>query len=202
MKKIIPPENLLKVYSMGIFPMADSRDADDVEWYSARQRGIIPIDKFHTPKNVLRLVRQGKFQIRVNRNFHEVVKACANRPETWINDIIIDSYTLLSESGYAYSVECYADNELAGGLYGVKLGAAFFGESMFRKVPEADKVALYYCHQILKHNGFLLWDTQFYNPHLGRFGCIEIEPEVYNRLLRKALKKEAEFILPPAGNPR
>lgn len=190
---IIPPEKLLSAYSMGIFPMADHRKAEDVEWYSARKRGIIPIDKFHASKNLQRLIRQRKFKIGVNINFRKVVEECAKRPDTWINDLIINSFEVLSETGNAYSVECYQDGELAGGLYGVKLGAAFFGESMFKIIPEADKAALYYCHQILKRNGFTLWDTQFYNEHLSQFGCIEIEAADYDQMLKQALKKRAEF---------
>lgn len=193
--RIIPPEALLEAYANGIFPMADSRDAVDVEWYSARKRGIIPIGEFHASKNLLRIIRQQRFEIRVNNSFRKVVEECANRDTTWINDIIINSYEILSEMNHAYSVECYENGELAGGLYGVKLGAAFFGESMFKNAKEADKVALYYCHQILQNNGFLLWDTQFYHEHLAQFGCIEIDAEEYEKMLEMALKKEADFKL-------
>src|SRR5690554_4847765 len=175
--------------------MADSREAEEVEWYSARFRGIIPIDGFHASKNLKQLIRQKKFEIRVNHNFRKVVEECANRSTTWINDLIIDSYEVLSEMGNAFSMECYQKKKLVGGLYGVKLGASFFGESMFHKVPEADKVAMYWCHQVLLKNGFLLWDTQFYHEHLAQFGCIEIEAYTYERMLKKAIKKEAEFKL-------
>jgi leucyl/phenylalanyl-tRNA--protein transferase len=193
--KIIPPEILLEAYAQGIFPMADSREDEEVEWYSARSRGIIPLEDFHTPKNVLRIIRQGRFAIRVDTMFREVVKACAERETTWINDLIINSYDLLNQSGNAHSVEVFQDKELVGGLYGVSLGGAFFGESMFRNEKEADKVALYYCHQILKKNSYTLWDTQFYTEHLGRFGCKEIEPKEYQKLLAQALKKERAFVL-------
>lgn len=177
--------------------MADSRDAGDVEWFTARKRGIIPIGKFHTSKNLSRIIRQKRFDIRINHNFKEVVQQCANRESTWINDLIINSYDVLSQTGNAYSVECYKGDELAGGLYGVKLGAAFFGESMFHKAKEADKVAMFYCHQILQQNGFLLWDTQFYHKHLAQFGCIEISAEEYENMLGQALQHEAEFVLQP-----
>ncbi|MEX0608891.1 MAG: leucyl/phenylalanyl-tRNA--protein transferase [Balneolaceae bacterium] len=193
--KIIPPEALLEAYSQGIFPMAESRESKDVDWYSARKRGVIPIGEFHASKNLQRLIRQDKFQIRINHQFQKVVAECANRKTTWINDLIIHSFGVLSELGNAFSVECYRDGKLAGGLYGVKLGAAFFGESMFKKEKEADKVAMYYCHQILEKNGFLLWDTQFYHEHLAQFGCIEIDATDYEKLLKKALQKEAEFEL-------
>lgn len=193
--KIIPPQVLLEGYARGIFPMADSRHAEDVEWYSARKRGIIPINDFHVSSNVERIIRNKKYSVKVNSSFRQVITACANRETTWINDLIIDSYSILHDQGYAHSVEIFQDEHLVGGLYGVHLKAAFFGESMFRKVKEMDKVALYYCHKILKQNNFALWDTQFYTGHLARFGCIEIEAGDYEQRLRKALHKEAVFNL-------
>lgn len=193
--RIIPPENLLEAYAQGIFPMAEHKEAQDVNWYTARKRGIIPIGNFHASDNLERIIRQERFEIRVNHNFREVVKQCANRETSWINDLIINSYDVLSQAGNAYSVECYRGSDLAGGLYGVKLQAAFFGESMFRRENWADKVALYYCHEILKKNGFILWDTQFYTDHLAQFGCVEIEADEYEKLLDEALNKECEFIL-------
>ena len=191
--KIIPPEILLEAYRQGIFPMADSREDEEVDWYSARKRGVIPINEFHMTKNVMRIIRQGRFEVKIDENFREVVKACANRETTWINDLIINSYDILNQAGHAHSVEIYMKEMLVGGLYGVTLGGAFFGESMFRKEKEADKVALYYCHQILKENGFELWDTQFYTEHLGRFGCKEVESKEYQKLLESALKVDAVF---------
>lgn len=193
--RIIPPENLLEAYAQGIFPMAESKDAEDVTWYTARKRGIIPIGKFHTSDNLARIIRQERFEVRVNQNFREVVKQCATRDTTWINDLIINSYDVLNQHGNACSVECYKNEKLVGGLYGVKLKAAFFGESMFKKVKWADKVALYYCHEILAKNEFLLWDTQFYTEHLAQFGCIEIEANKYEKMLEEALKKDCEFKL-------
>lgn len=193
--KIIPPESLLEAYSQGIFPMAESKDAKGVDWYSARKRGIIPIGEFHTSDNLGRILRQERFEVKVNHNFREVVKECANRETSWINDLIINSYDVLNQYGNSCSVECYQKGELTGGLYGVKLKAAFFGESMFKKEKWADKVALYYCHEILKKNNFLLWDTQFYTDHLAQFGCIEIEAEEYEEMLDEALKKDCEFVL-------
>lgn len=193
--KIIPPEILLEAYAQGIFPMADSNEDQEVEWYSARKRGVIPLDEFHTPKNVMRIIRQERFSVKVDKNFRDVVAACANRETTWINDLIINSYDILNQSGNAHSVEIYKNADLVGGLYGVTLGGAFFGESMFRKEKEADKVALFYCHQILERTGFTLWDTQFYTDHLGRFGCKEIEVNEYEKLLEEALKTEAVFEL-------
>lgn len=192
--KIISPNLLLEGYAQGYFPMADSSESEDVNWYSARERGVIPIQEFHVSKNVHRIVRQGRFSIKIDTNFRKVMEECANRDETWINDLILNSYEVLHEAGNAHSVEVYnKKGELAGGLYGVTLGSAFFGESMFRIDKEADKVALYYCHQILNGNGFTLWDTQFYTEHLGRFGCKQMEPKHYEKLLERALQKEAVF---------
>lgn len=187
--KIIPPENLLSAYAQGIFPMAESKDAENVDWYSASKRGIIPIEGFHVSKNVLRIIRQDKFEVKVDTRFREVVKACANRETTWINDLIVNSYDVLNQAGHAHSVEVYLDEELVGGLYGVSLQSAFFGESMFKTEPEADKVALYYCHQILEKNGFKLWDTQFYTDHLAQFGCIEIDAQEYEERLHQAMEE-------------
>lgn len=194
--KVISPDALLKAYSQGIFPMAESKDAKDVDWYTARQRGIIPMDNFHMSSNVMRLIRRGDFTVKVDGDFRKVMESCADRETTWINPLIIDSYEMLNKMGYAHSVEIYTDGKLSGGLYGVALGGAFFGESMFHYEPETDKIALYYCHQILDQNGFELWDTQFYTEHLGRFGCVEIEAGEYEQRLARALKKSCSFRLP------
>ncbi|WP_421773309.1 leucyl/phenylalanyl-tRNA--protein transferase [Gracilimonas sp.] len=185
----------MEAYSQGLFPMAEHKKAEGVNWYTARKRGIIPIGKFHTSENLARIIRQERFEVRVNQNFREVVKQCANRETSWINDLIINSYDVLNQYGNACSVETYRNGELVGGLYGVKLMAAFFGESMFKKEKWADKFALHHCHEILKKNGFLLWDTQFYTDHLAQFGCIEIEAEEYEQMLDRALKKECKFKL-------
>jgi leucyl/phenylalanyl-tRNA--protein transferase len=192
---IIPPEILLEAYSKGIFPMAESREAEDVEWYTAHRRGIMPLDQFRVSKNVQREIRKGIYECRVDTEFKTVMEACADRDSTWINDIILNSYQLMHQMGYAHSVEVFVNDELAGGLYGVSLGAAFFGESMFRYRKECDKIALYFCHQILVEQGFELWDTQFYTEHLGRFGCMEIEAAEYEERLASALNKECVFKL-------
>ncbi len=193
--KIIPPEALLDAYRQGYFPMAKHKSADNVDWYTSRLRGVIPVGHFHTSENLARIIRQERFEVRVNGNFRQVVKECANRETSWINDLILNSYDVLNQQGSGYSVECYKDEKLVGGLYGVKLKAAFFGESMFKKEDWADKVALYYCHQILQKNEFRLWDTQFYTEHLAQFGCVEIEADKYQQMLEKALKKECNFAL-------
>ncbi len=174
--------------------MSESRDDDTVNWYSALKRGIIPINRFHVSKNVQRIIRQGRYECRINTRFSEVMKECASRKTTWISELIINSFEVLHQSGHAHSVEMYNDDgKLAGGLYGVSLRGAFFGESMFKNEKEADKVALWHCHQILEQNGFTLWDTQFYTDHLSQFGCIEISPQEYKRRLDEALQIHAEF---------
>lgn len=195
-KRIIPPEVLLDGYRQGIFPMSESRDDDTVGWYSARKRGIIPIEHFKVSSNVERIIRQGRYSCKVNTCFRKVMEECANRDSTWISELIINSFEMLHLAGYAHSVEMYDNDEkLAGGLYGVSLGAAFFGESMFKKATEADKAALWHCHQILEKNGFELWDTQYYTDHLAQFGCIEISSEEYQQKLQKALEKICRFEL-------
>lgn len=174
--------------------MSESRDDPTYQWYTARRRGIIPLEHFRVSANVKRIIRQNRYKTEVNRRFRKVIEECANRKTTWISELIIDSYELLHEMGYAHSVEMLnQDGTLAGGLYGVSLGSVFFGESMFKKNKEADKVALWHCHKILHTNGFELWDTQYYTEHLAQFGCIEISNHEYMHKLEKALKKEAVF---------
>jgi leucyl/phenylalanyl-tRNA---protein transferase len=192
--KIIPPEVLLDGYRNGIFPMSESREDESVGWYSARKRGIFPIEKFKVSSNVRRIIRQGRYTCRIDTCFRQVMEECANRDSTWISDILINSFEILHLAGHAHSVEMFdKDENLVGGSYGVSLGSAFFGESMFKKATEADKVALWNTHQILRKNSFELWDTQFYTDHLSQFGCIEISSEEYKKRLNKALQKEAVF---------
>lgn len=191
--KIIAPEILLEGYAMGIFPMAPNKNSEKVDWFTASERGIIPMDKFKVSKNVQRLIRQHHFTESYDTQFKEVVKACADRQTTWISDIIIESYNHLYELGYAHSVEITRENKLIGGLYGVSLRGAFFGESMFHYEKEMDKIALYYCHERLIQGGYVLWDTQFYTKHLSQFGCIEISDEEYQKLLREAMEIKAHF---------
>ena len=195
--RIIPPETLIDGYRQGVFPMSESREDPDVEWFSARRRGIIPMESFRVSKNVRRIIRQELYHCKINTRFREVINRCAERDSTWISDLIIDSFEVLHLAGHAHSVEiCNKYGQLAGGLYGVTLGAAFFGESMFRIEKEADKVALWYCHHILRSNGFELWDTQFYTEHLSQFGCTEISAKEYEIRLKKALLPIREFRMP------
>lgn len=191
---MIAPQELLNAYSNGIFPMADSRDDPEAKWYTSRYRGIIPLDNFRVSSNVKRIVRNHHYHVKFDYNFRKVMEACSDRDTTWISQEIIDSYCRLHELDHAHSVSVYNKEwELVGGQYGVSLGAAFFGESLFGWAKEASKVALYWTHQALKEGGFELWDTQFWTEHLAQFGCIEISAEEYDKKLKSALKKEAEF---------
>lgn len=174
--------------------MADSRHAPATKWYTSRRRGVIPMEAFRVSSNVRRIVRNHHYRIRFDEGFQSVMEACASRSSTWISDEIIESYCNLHELGYAHCVSVYNEqDELCGGQYGVSLGAAFFGESMFGWAKEASKVALYWTHQALQQGGFELWDTQFWTEHLAQFGCIEISAEEYDRRLESALRKFADF---------
>jgi len=192
---IIPKDQLLLAYQLGIFPMSNSRNDTSYSWYEPKWRGIIPIDNFKVSHNILKWVRNKPHKCTVDTAFREVILACADRPETWISDVIIESYCNLFYHGFAHSVEIWVNDELVGGLYGVHYQSAFFGETMFKKKPEMDKVALYYCWKILKNNHFTLWDTQFYTPHLAQFGCIEIPKSEYKKLLEKSKTFFANFVL-------
>lgn len=191
---MISPQKLLNAYAHGIFPMADSRDDPRAKWYTSRERGIIPLDEFHVSSNVMRIVRNHHYHLKFDYAFREVMEACADRDSTWISHELVESYCRLHELGHAHSVSVYNQEwELVGGQYGVSLGAAYFGESVFGWAREASKVALYWTHQALQQGGFILWDTQFWTEHLAQFGCIEIPSEEYERRLKEALKKEASF---------
>lgn len=191
---MISPEELLNAYANGIFPMADSRDDPEAKWYTSQRRGVIPLENFRVSSNVQRIIRNHHYHIKFDTNFRKVMEACADRDSTWISDQIIESYCQLHKLGYAHSVSVYDQQwELVGGQYGVSLGAAYFGESMFGRAKEASKVALYWCHRALVEGGFELWDTQFWTEHLASFGCIAISPHEYDQKLKKAIRKEAEF---------
>ncbi len=191
--EIIPPAVLLQGYAQGVFPMAESRDDPDVNWYTARQRGIIPLDAFRVSKKVRRIIRKKEYHWSVDEDFRGVMEGCADRESTWISSRIMDSFMVLHEMGYAHSVEIFRGDRLTAGVYGVALRSAFFAESMFQRDSELGKVALYHCHQCLLAGGFRLWDVQFYTPHLGQFGCVEVEAEKYMRLLDDALRHSAHF---------
>ena len=190
---LIPAEVLLEGYAKGIFPMALSRKDPSYNWYIAEKRGVIPIDGFRVSRKVRRFIRQKPYRWSVNEDFRGGMECCADRESTWISDRIIESFVRLHEMGHAHSVEIYQEERLVGGVYGVVLRSAFFAESMFKYEPEMDKIALFHCHQRLKERNFRLWDTQFYTPHLGQFGCIEIEAAEYDKMLAKALRSSARF---------
>ena len=193
----LTPEILLRAYALGVFPMAESADDPELFWVDPQRRGILPLDAFHVPRRLRRVVRRRPFEIRVDSAFEAVLLGCAaaseKRPNTWINAEIIRLYTGLFERGAAHSVECWQRGELKGGLYGVSIGAAFFGESMFSHASDASKVALVHLAARLRLGGYRLLDTQFLTPHLARFGGIEISRARYRRLLAEALLYRAVF---------
>lgn len=188
-------DDLLYGYMNGIFPMADTDGT--LYWYSPDPRAIIPLDTYKPSKSLRPILNKQLFEIRVNTDFEGVMKGCAlprqDEDSTWISDEIINAYTELHQMGYAHSVETYLNNELVGGLYGVAIGAVFFGESMFHTVSNASKVAFHYLIEILKQQQYNLLDTQFINDNVRRFGAIEIPKSEYIKLLKKGLLKKAHF---------
>ncbi len=186
-------EILLRGYASGVFPMADSADADDVYWVQPEIRGIMPLDGFHASRSLKRAMRKHDYTITYDTQFANVVRGCADRDETWINGTILDLYQQLHAKGFAHSIEINRDNQLIGGVYGVTLGTAFFGESMFSHAPNASKIALAYLVDHLSNAGFTLFDTQFQNPHIQSLGVIEIPQTEYLKLLEKALVNQAQF---------
>ena len=193
----LTPDLLLAAYAAGVFPMAESADNPELFWVDPRRRGILPLEAFHVPHKLRRVVLQGSFEIRCDTVFEEVIRGCAEatekRPNTWINDEIMRLYAALFDRGAAHSVEAWQDGTLVGGLYGVSFGAAFFGESMFSRATDASKVALVHLAARLRIGGYRLLDTQFLTPHLARFGGVEITRARYHRLLADALTYRASF---------
>lgn len=193
----LSPDILLRAYAVGLFPMAEHQDDPTLYWIDPEKRGIMPLDRFRIPRRLRKTVRQHCFEIKCDTAFENVVRLCAepaeDRKETWINAEIIKLYVDLFEIGRAHSVECWLDDQLVGGLYGVALGSAFFGESMFSRVTDASKVALVHLVARLKKGGFTLLDTQFVTNHLNQFGAVEIHRTGYRQLLSSALDKNAIF---------
>jgi leucyl/phenylalanyl-tRNA--protein transferase len=190
----ITPELLLHAYTIGVFPMARSRRAPTIEWYDPQMRGILPIDRLHVPKRLRRTIRQAPYRITFDRAFRAVMTGCADaRKDTWINDKIIDLYTQLHEAGFAHSVEAWRGDELVGGVYGISIGGAFFGESMFSTATDASKIALVYLVARLWKQGYALLDTQFINEHLMQFGVQEIPRHAYHARLAAALDMPVTF---------
>jgi leucyl/phenylalanyl-tRNA--protein transferase len=185
--QIIPAELLLTAYSAGYFPMADSRDGE-IHWYSPDPRAIIPLDTFKISRSLKQTIKKNIFEMRINNSFEDVIRSCAKRDETWISEEIVRSYIELYRLGYAHSIESWYNKKLVGGLYGVVLGSAFFGESMFSLMKDASKVALVALVETLKERGFKLLDTQYTTPHLKNFGVVEISRDEYlHKYLKTAL---------------
>lgn len=193
----ITPGLLLRAYACGIFPMAESADSPVIRWVEPKRRGIIPLDAFHVPRSLRKTLRRSPFAVTADRAFVAVMRGCAEpapgRESTWINAEIRALYTALHESGHAHSIECWDGETLAGGLYGVSLGAAFFGESMFSRATDASKVALVNLVATLRRGGYALLDAQFITRHLAQFGAIEITRARYMRLLEAAIATPATF---------
>lgn len=192
----LTPDHLLMGYAQGIFPMAEGRHDPVVHWVDPRERGIMPLDAFHISRSLARRIRRWPHQVTVDRDFAGVVQACADRPETWINATIFDLYAQLHARGVAHSLEVWESDALIGGVYGVVLGAAFFGESMFSRRTDGSKIALAYLVHRLRTGGFTLFDTQFLTPHLASLGGIEIPRAAYQRMLAQALPRTATFYPP------
>lgn len=197
MSRQLDPDLLLHAYRIGAFPMADSVDAEDVYWVEPRRRGVVPLDDFHLSRSLAKTIRQDRFEVTVDTDFGAVMRACAaavpGRDESWINGTILEAYGALHLRGNAHSVECRQGGELVGGLYGVKLGAAFFGESMFSRVRDASKVALAHLVARLVVGNFRLLDTQFLTDHLASFGAVEMPRAAYRVQLAGALSVPGDF---------
>ena len=189
----LTPEILLSAYAAGIFPMAESREDARIHWIDPRRRGVLRLDKFHISRSLTRRILSGTFTITTDRDFAGVLDGCADRPETWINDEIRALYLGLHRIGHAHSLEVWQGADLGGGVYGVTLGAPFFGESMISRRTDASKVALAYLVCRLRVGGFRLFDTQFLTPHLASLGAVEISRGEYRRQLAAALTGQADF---------
>ncbi|WP_306257052.1 leucyl/phenylalanyl-tRNA--protein transferase [Pararhizobium sp. IMCC21322] len=193
----ITPQVLLKAYACGLFPMAESADDPTLYWIEPDQRGVIPLDTFHVPRSLSKIIRKGVFEVRVDTDFDGVISGCAEltseRRETWINQPIRDLYGELFHMGFCHTVECWKEGALMGGLYGIHIGGAFFGESMFSRIPDASKVALVHLRNRLNSGGFTLLDTQFVTDHLRKFGAHEVPRAEYNELLQDALQVDSDF---------
>jgi leucyl/phenylalanyl-tRNA--protein transferase len=188
---MIDSELLLQGYRLGVFPMA--MEDDSIQWFSPDPRAILPLEDFHVPHALRRLMRKSVFETTMNNAFSKVIEQCAKRADTWISPEIIESYTRLHELGCAHSVEAWKEGTLAGGLYGVAVGGAFFGESMFHRVTDASKIALVALVKHLRAQKFALLDTQWLTPHLQQFGGVEISRDHYLRILRRAVELPRRF---------
>ena len=191
--QLITPQLLLRAYGMGLFPMAESRDSTELHWIDPRRRGIFPLEGFHISRSLRRAILRADYQVTVDRDFAGVLTGCADRPETWINPDITALYLALHAQGHAHSLEVWREGALIGGVYGVAIGGAFMGESMFSRATDASKLALAWLVHRLRAGGFTLFDTQFLTPHLASLGAVEISRAEYQRRLQAALPLQAQF---------
>lgn len=193
----ITPEIMLRAYAAGIFPMAETADDPNLFWVEPELRGVIPLDRFHLSSRLARTVRSDRFEIRVDTAFEAVIASCAeardDRPDTWINSRIREIFGALFALGHVHTVECWQDDRLVGGLYGMSLGGAFFGESMFHRQTDASKVALVHLVARLRHGGYRLLDAQFQTAHLAQFGTQEVPRAAYQSLLERAIDLQADW---------
>lgn len=183
----------MAAYATGIFPMSESRDDPEVFWVDPKRRGIIPLDGFHISRSLAKSMCKGGYEVSINRDFSGTVAACADRPETWINDTIFDLYLTLHHRGVAHSLEIWSDTKLVGGVYGVAIGSAFFGESMFSRQKNMSKIALAHLVDWLRLGGFTLFDTQFLTDHLASLGAQEISRSAYKSKLKQSIRVAADF---------
>lgn len=197
----LTPEVLLRAYARGAFPMAETRTSSQVFWVVPEKRGIVPLNNFHISRSLRRRILTWDYTIRTDTDFEGVVRGCAERNETWINAAIFKAYRRLFAEGHAHSLEVWEHEELVGGVYGVSLGAAFFGESMFSRRTDASKVALAYLVDRLRQAGFRLFDTQFLTKHLASLGAVEIPQADYREILKEALDLKADFTRPEVPQP-
>jgi leucyl/phenylalanyl-tRNA--protein transferase len=199
----LTPDVILRAYMLGVFPMAEDVSASELFWVDPETRGVLPLDEFHVPRRLKRSVRNGNYEVRIDTAFKQVMENCRapkpDRPNSWINDEILYLYCNLAERGHAHSIECWHDEKLVGGLYGVSIGAAFFGESMFSFMRDASKVALVYLVARLKYGGYSLLDTQFNTDHLSQFGVKEVPRGRYHTYLQTALEQPADFYSLPVN---
>ena len=198
----ITPELLLRAYASGVFPMAESAKSSDLFWVDPSERGILPLDGLHVSRRLARSFLNSEFEVRINTDFAGIVEGCSKREETWINPEISELYLNLQRMGFAHSVEIWMSDGLAGGLYGVALGGAFFGESMFSRIRDSSKFALIALVARLRAGGYTLLDTQFVTSHLARLGVLEVDRAEYHQLLEAALKRHATFLSLPEETPR
>ena len=194
----LAPETLIRAYCNGIFPMAEGKDTNKIFWISPEVRGVIPLNKFHISKSLRRSIVKRDYNIKINTDFLGVIKNCADRPESWINSDILKAYSNLFNLGFCHSIEVWENDDLIGGIYGLAIKRAFFGESMFSKRSNASKIALAYLVSRLKYGGFLLFDVQFQSEHLKTLGAIEVLKANYQDLLKNALEGDANFFSQPS----